>query len=59
MKTIFGVFSIYIYFLFEVLSMKKAITNLKIVSGTFSPPNLMVPVSRDDEGILEVILFPE
>ena len=38
--------------------MKKAITNLKIVSGTFSPPNLMVPVSRDDEGILEVILFP-
>ena len=59
MKTMFGVFSIYICFLFEVLSMKKAITNLKIVSGTFSPPNFMVPVSQDDEGILEVILFPE
>ena len=58
MKTIFGVFSIYIYFLFEVLSMKKAISNLEIVSGTFPPPNFMVPVSRDDEGILEVILFP-
>ena len=39
--------------------MKTAITNLDIVSGKFSPPNFMVPVSRDDEGILEVILFPE
>ena len=58
MKTMFGVFSIYICFLFEVLSMKKAITNLNIFSGTFSPLNFMVPVSLDDEGILDPLPPP-
>ena len=36
--------------------MKKAINNLKIWSATFSPPNFVVPVSRQDKDSLVIIL---
>ena len=59
MKTMFGVFSIYICFLFEVLSMKKSYYQPQDFFWHIFPTKFMAPVSWDGEGILEVILFPQ
>jgi len=35
---------------------KKAMSKLKIYFCTFSPPNFVTSVSRDNEGILDIFL---
>ena len=54
-KSMLQMFSMHIWYSFEFLTMKKAKGKLKMDYGMLSSPYFVTPVSRNDEGFLEII----
>ena len=57
-KSMLQLFPMHNWCWFEFLKMKKAKGKLKTDYRVFSPPYFEIPVSRNDEGFLEVISSP-